>query len=68
MDITLNFREFDSINDIEMTRDILCLVSSWEETPYFIVMQRKEHGIVNSFDGSVLDNTKILKWAYLPEV
>lgn len=64
----LNFKPFVSEEDIEMGRDILCLVSSWEELPYFIVMQRKVFGIVSAFDASSLENTKILEWAYLPEI
>lgn len=66
--LTLKFENFVSENDIEMGRDILCLVSSWDEPPYFIVMQRKIKGVVNAFDATELENTKILKWAYLPEI
>lgn len=67
-DLYLQFHPFSSEEEIKMGYDILCLVSSWDEPPYFIVMQRKIWGIVNAFDGMVLENTKILKWAYLPEV
>lgn len=66
--LILDFKPFVSENDIEMGHDILCLVSSWDELPYFIVMQRKVFGIVSAFDASILENTKILEWAYLPEI
>lgn len=65
--LILEMKDFTNEEDIEVARDILCLVTSWEEPPYFIVMQRKERGIVNAFDGKIIDNTRILKWAYLPE-
>lgn len=65
--LQLEFHIFTSIEEIEIGKDLLCLVSSWEETPYFIVMHRKITGMVNSFDGTVLENTRILKYAYLPE-
>lgn len=64
--LQLDFKDFTSEEDIEMAKEILCLVSSWGEPPYFLVMERKERGICNSFDGSLLDNTEILRWAYLP--
>lgn len=64
---TLDFKAFTSEDEIKYGKDILCLVTSWEEPPYFIVMQRKYRGIVNAFDGSPLQKTRILKWAYLPE-
>lgn len=66
--VMLEFNDFTSENNIETGRDVLCLVSSYEEPPYFIVMNKKIYGLVNSFDGDVLENTKIIKWAYLPEV
>lgn len=65
--LVLGFKDFTTEEEIEIAKDILCLVTSWEEPPYFIVMQRKEHGVVNAFDGKFIDNTRILKWAYLPE-
>lgn len=65
--LVLGFKDFTNEEEIEMAKDILCLVTSWEEPPYFIVMQRKERSIVNAFDGKLIDNTRILKWAYLPE-
>ena len=65
--IMLNFKAFTNEEEIEMAKDILCLVTSWEEPPYFIVMERKERGIVDAFNGKVIENTRILKWAYLPE-
>lgn len=66
--LKLDFKDFTSEEDIEMAQEILCLVSSWGEPPYFLVMERKERGICNSFDGSLLDNTEILRWTYLPAV
>lgn len=65
--LSLVFNDFTSVENIDMARDVLCLVTSWEEPPYFIVMNRNIDGMANAFDGTVLDNTKILKWAYLPE-
>lgn len=66
--LNLKFEKFVSEDDIEMGRDILCLVSSRDEPPYFIIMTRKVFGIVIAFGASKLDNSKILKWAYLPEI
>ena len=71
--LKLEFKEFTSEEDIEMSQEILCLVSSWGESPYFLVMERKERGICNAFDGKLLignafESTEILKWAYLPAV
>lgn len=63
----LSFYEFSSENEIVLGRDILCLVSSNNEPPYFIVMTRKLKGMVNALDGMKLKNTKILKYAYLPK-
>ena len=63
----LDFKDFANEEEIEIAKDILCLVTSWEEPPYFIVMQRKKRGMINAFDGKAIDNTRILKWAYLPE-
>lgn len=55
--------------EIEIGRDILCLVSSWGEIPYFLICNRKLRGICNSFDAKILDeHTQLLKWAYLPEI
>ena len=65
--LVLHMKEFVTENEINMAKDVLCLVSSWEEQPYFLVMQRKVRGMVNAFDGSDVENTRILKWAYLPE-
>lgn len=70
-DLQLDFKKFKSVEEIEMAQEILCLVSSWGEPPYFLVMERKERGICNAFDGELLvgnafENTEILKWAYLP--
>lgn len=64
---TLDFKPFNTKEDIEIGKDILCLVTSWEEPPYFIVLIRYEDDIYNAFDNEPLENTKILKWAYLPE-
>ena len=64
--LVLDFKNFTNEEEIEMAKDILCLVTSWEEQPYFLVMQRKVRGMVNAFDGSDVENTRILKWAYLP--
>lgn len=64
--LQLDFKDFTSEEDIEMAQEILCLVSSWGEPPYFIVAERKINGICNAFDGMLLQNTEILKWAYLP--
>lgn len=66
--LELEFKNFTSEDDIEMCRELLCLVSSYEEEPYFIVIVRYERGICNAFDGKLLENTEILKWAYLPAV
>lgn len=66
--LELEFKEFTSEENIEMSQEILCLVSSWGEPPYFIVAKRKWNGICNAFDGMLLQNTNILKWAYLPAV
>ena len=66
--LELEFKKFTSEEDIEMDQEILCLVSSWEEPPYFIVAERKINGICNAFDGILLQNTEILKWTYLPAV
>lgn len=65
--LTLDFNDFISEEDIKMAREILCLVTSWEEPPYFIVLKRYERGICSTFNGEKIENTKILKWAYLPE-
>ena len=64
--LCLDFKVFTSEDEIEVGRDILCLVTSYEEPPYFIVLKRYERGICNSFDGEPLNNTRILKWTYLP--
>lgn len=66
--LQLDFKDFTSEEDIEMAKEILCLVSSWGEPPYFIVTERKTNGVCNAFDGMLLQNTEILKWAYLPAV
>ena len=66
-DTFLEFKEFKSENEIEMSKEILCLVTSWEEPPYFIVLSRYERGVCNAFNGELLKNTRIIKWAYLPE-
>lgn len=65
--LLLKFKDFITEDDIDLGKHILCLVSSWEEPPYFIVCYRSEKGIVSVFDGNVLENTDVLKWAYLPE-
>lgn len=65
--LTLKFNAFISEDDIEMGKDILCLVTSWEEPPYFIVLNKHIKGMCNALDGMKLENTRILKWAYLPE-
>ena len=62
----LRFYNFIQEEDIIMSREVLCLVTSWDEPPYFIVMKRTIGGMVNASDMKLLDNTKILKWAYLP--
>ena len=62
----LRFYNFIQEEDIIMSREVLCLVTSWDEPPYFIVMKRTFGGMVNASDMKLLDNTKILKWAYLP--
>lgn len=66
--LNLNFKPFVSEDEIEMGRDILCLVSSWDEPPYFIIMTRKVFGIVVALDASPLVHTKILNWAYIPRI
>lgn len=65
--MNLQFKDFKDENEIEMAKEILCLVTSWEEPPYFVVMRRFEHGIGMDFNGEIIENTRILKWAYLPE-
>lgn len=65
--LTLNFKTFTNEEEIEMTREMLCLVTSWEEPPYFIITRRYNRGICNAFDGKPLENTRIIKYAYLPE-
>lgn len=64
--ICLDFKTFTSEEEIEMSRDILCLVTSYEEPPYFLVMKRYERGICNAFNGELLNRTRIIKWTYLP--
>lgn len=64
--LCLDFKSFTSVEEIEMSREILCLVSSYEEPPYFIVLKRYERGICNDFNGEPLKNTRIIKWTYLP--
>jgi len=65
--LNLDFKLCTNDEEIEMTKSILCLVTSWEEPPYFIIMKRYERGICNAFDGKPIENTRIIKWAYLPE-
>lgn len=62
----LQFMKFTKIEAIKFSQEVLCLVSSWEEPPYFIVMKRVEKGMVNSYNNEVLENTTILLYAYLP--
>lgn len=64
-----------SVNEMEPGADILCLVSSWEEPPYWVIVTKKLKGykhpkecIVESFSGKPLINTKILKWKKLPDL
>lgn len=65
--LNLEFHDFTSEEDIEQGVDMLCLVTSWEEPPYFAIMQRKVWGMVFSLDCSTPEErTKILKYAYLP--
>ena len=66
-DITFNFYTFTSFEEINPLRRILGLVSSWEEPPYFIVLKVHDGNIYSAFDNTKLENTRILKWAYLPE-
>lgn len=43
MNVPIDYKFTDE--DIEIGEDILCLVTSYEEPPYFIVMQRKVNGM-----------------------
>ena len=63
----LHFKSFTNTKEIEMAKSILCLVTSYEEPPYFIILKRYERGICNAFDGKPLENTRIIKYAYLPQ-
>ena len=65
--LVLDFNDFSNEEEIKLGKPILCLVTSWEEPPYFIVMKRKFKGIVDAYSGELLENTRILKWTYLPE-
>lgn len=65
--LSLCFEDFVSEEIIAYGVDILCLVSSYEEKPYYVVMQRKVDGLRVALDNSELKNTKILKYAYLTE-
>lgn len=66
--LSLCFEDFESEEKISYGVDILCLVSSYDEIPYYVVMQRKMDGLRVALDNSVLEKTKILKYAYLTEV
>lgn len=66
-DITFNFYTFTTLDEINPLKRILGLVSSWDEPPYLIVLKVSNGCIYNAFDNTKLENTKILKWAYLPE-
>lgn len=63
----LNMQNFISEDEIEYGKDLLCLVSFYDELPEFVILQRKEDGIRMSFNNSKLENMRILKWAYLPD-
>lgn len=65
--LSLEFHDFISKDEIELGRQLLCLVTSWEEPPYWIIMERKEYGMRESFVNFELENTRIIKWAYLPD-
>ena len=64
--LSLEFHDFISEDEIEVGKQLLCLVTSWEEPPYFVIMTRKVFGMRVSLDCSELDNARIIKWAYLP--
>lgn len=65
--LSLEFHDFISEDEIELGRQLLCFVTSWEEPPYFIVMTRTVYGMRMDFDSSEIENTRIIKWAYLPD-
>lgn len=66
--LNLEFHDFTSEEDIKPGVDVLCLTTFCDEPPYFVVMQRKVWGMVVAFDGYEIENSQILKYAYLPDI
>lgn len=66
-ELKLQFQPFVTETDIEPGTPVLCLVSSWEEPPYFVIMWRSSDGLIEAWSHEALEDTEILKWAYLPE-
>lgn len=66
--LNLEFYDFNDVEDIKLGVDLLCQITSYNEPPYFVVMQRKIWGMVVAFDGYEIENSRILKYAYLPDI